>query len=442
MPALRRSPRPHKRKGFWYLVRRVPGAFSDVDGRGLVMLSSGIRVADDPRGHSARDAVATLDRDLFRRWQDLKAGRDPDGEARYKKALETARTVGVSYLPAADVANLPLSDLVQRVERIDDVGKVEEPGLVAAVLGGERPPPFMLSGLRGEFERINAILLTAKSERQLRRWRAQRDAAVETFISVLGGDRSLASLKRTDVLAVRRYWQDRILRGEVEVDTGNKNITRVGAMFRAVNENLMLGLGPIFEKTTISGGRDKQRVAFKPDFVQEKILAEGMFDDLNPEARRVVYLVAETGLRLSEACNLSKETIKLDASVPHVQVRPEGREMKTQQSKRDIPLVGVALMAMRAQPEGFPRYRDKADSLSALVNKALETRGMRPEPGQSLYSLRHTFEDRLTAVEAPEKVVAALMGHKWHRPRYGLGPSLEQKRDWLKRIAFRPPRSV
>jgi integrase len=104
--------------------------------------------------------------------------------------------------------------------------------------------------------------------------------------------------------------------------------------------------------------------------------------------------------------------------------------------------VGVALMAMRAQPEGFPRYRDKADSLSALVNKALEVRGLRPEPGQSLYSLRHTFEDRLTAVEAPEKVVAALMGHKWHRPRYGLGPSLEQKREWLKRIAFRPPTSV
>jgi hypothetical protein len=48
-----------------------------------------------------------------------------------------------------------------------------------------------------------------------------------------------------------------------------------------------------------------------------------------------------------------------------------------------------------------------------------------PIPGQTLYSLRHTFEDRLTAVEAPEKVVAALIGHKWHRPRYGLGPSLE-----------------
>jgi len=60
-------------------------------------------------------------------------------------------------------------------------------------------------------------------------------------------------------------------------------------------------------------------------------------------------------------------------------------------------------MAMRAQPDGFPRYRDKADVLSALVNKALYARGLRPELEQSLYSLRHTFEDRLTAVDAPDK---------------------------------------
>ena len=97
---------------------------------------------------------------------------------------------------------------------------------------------------------------------------------------------------------------------------------------------------------------------------------------------------------------------------------------------------------MREQPDGFPRYRDKADVLSALVNKALTARGLRPEKGQSLYSLRHTFEDRLTAVDAPDKIIACLMGHKWSRPRYGVGPSLEHKRDWLERIAFRSPSSV
>jgi integrase len=116
--------------------------------------------------------------------------------------------------------------------------------------------------------------------------------------------------------------------------------------------------------------------------------------------------------------------------------------MKTEQSQRDIPLVGVSLMAAQLHPHGFPRYRDRAASLSALVNKVMSGRGLLPGPGYTLYSLRHTFEDRLTKVEAPDKVAAALMGHKFHRPRYGLGPSLEQKFEWLQRIAFAPPSRV
>lgn len=123
-------------------------------------------------------------------------------------------------------------------------------------------------------------------------------------------------------------------------------------------------------------------------------------------------------------------------------VRADGRRMKTDQSEREIPLVGVSLMAAQASPGGFPRYRDKAASLSANVNKLLHGRGLLPVQGQTLYSFRHTFEDRLTAVEAPDKVAAALMGHKYHRPRYGVGPSLKQKLEWLQRIALQVPNSI
>lgn len=98
--------------------------------------------------------------------------------------------------------------------------------------------------------------------------------------------------------------------------------------------------------------------------------------------------------------------------------------------------------AMKLQPEGFPRYRDKAASLSALVNKAMTARGMRPTPDHSLYSLRHTFEDRLTAIDPPDKIIAVLMGHKHSRPKYGAGPTLEHLKSWLDRIVFRPPSSM
>jgi integrase len=198
----------------------------------------------------------------------------------------------------------------------------------------------------------------------------------------------------------------------------------------------------IFEGIGIHGAKKGQRLAYPHDYVQAHFLAERAFEDLNPEARRIIYLLIETGLRPSEACNLTKETIHLDCAIPHVRVVPDGRELKTDQSQRIIPLVGVALLAMQAQPNGFPRYRDKADSFSALANKALTARRLRPLPGQSVYSLRHTFQDRLTALELPERITKDLMGHILDVPRYGTGPSLEHKARILTSIAFRAPSSV
>ena len=68
--------------------------------------------------------------------------------------------------------------------------------------------------------------------------------------------------------------------------------------------------------------------------------------------------------------------------------------------------------------------------------------GMKSVGGIDKTTMREFDELCLTKVEAPDKVSAALMGHKYHRPRYGLGPSLEQKREWLQRIAFSPPSRV
>lgn len=406
------------------------------------MLSTGIRIADDPRGVVAGTAVQKLDQGLERYWHECRAGRDVDAVARYERALETARTMGISYMPAGALAISPVEHIVHRFELLQNTEAIEKPVDVSAVLGGEDVPPLMLSQMMDELQRICEASLASKSEGQKKRWRTPKETALATFIDVVGGDRPMSTVTRVDVLSFRQHLQDRVVGGEIEIDTANKIIGHVAGMFVTINEVNQYGLPAIFVKARISGGKDKQRVAFDPDFVQKQILADRLFDDLNAEARGIIYLVAEIGLRPSEACNLDRSTIRLEHAVPHVQVRPDGRQMKTDDSLRDIPLVGMALKVMRQHPEGFPRYRDKADSLSALVNKAFESRKLRLEPGQTFYSLRHTFEDRLTAVEAPEKVVASLMGHKWHRPRYGKGPSLELKRKWLKRIAFRSPATV
>lgn len=147
----------------------------------------------------------------------------------------------------------------------------------------------------------------------------------------------------------------------------------------------------------------------------------------------------ETGLRPSEIVNLTAETIVLGVPIPHVRIQADGRRLKTEDSAREVPLVGVALAALRRQPRGFPKYRDKATALSATVNKFLLENGLRPTKAHTAYSLRHSFKDRLVAAEAPDSLIDALMGHKTYKPKYGRGPSLELKLKVLERIAFRPP---
>ncbi|MEC8967302.1 hypothetical protein [Alteromonas sp. CyTr2] len=61
---------------------------------------------------------------------------------------------------------------------------------------------------------------------------------------------------------------------------------------------------------------------------------------------------------------------------------------------------------------------------------------MRPSPSNTLYSLRHTFKDRLRDIGAPEEIIDELMGHKTRGPKYGRGHLLEKKYEWLQRIAF------
>jgi integrase len=284
--------------------------------------------------------------------------------------------------------------------------------------------------------------LVGMSAPQLKRWRTPRDMAVACFIAVIGGDRPVEAISRPDVLKFKTHWQQRVKDGAVRISTANKNIRHVATMFNAVDEHHQLELDDVFRKTRFKGGEDGQRVAFDPAFVQSHFLAEGMFDNINAEARCLIYLICETGLRLSEACNLLEHRIILDAEIPHVQIRPDIAKLKTKASLRDVPLVGVALMAMQANPKGFPRYRLKADALSAWANYVLDQRKLRPVEGQSLYSLRHTFQDRLDGAKIHEATSRQLMGHAKKGVKYGQGVSLDVKLEALKSIAFTPPSRV
>lgn len=431
-----------KRDGFWHFVRRVPEAFKALDKRGIVKQSTDIRVADDPLRKRAREASRKINAQLEAYWRGMVDGQSAEAQRRYDAARARARSLGFDYASADEIAGMRrISEILSRMEALMRKGDPNSEQDMAAAFGGEAPPSLMLSGLFDVFEGLSAGSMGDLSPDQKRKWANPKKRALANLIEVVG-DKEIGAVTRNDALDFREWWTKRVLQEDMEIDTANKDIGHISKMFRTVETCRRLGLAPVFQDLRIEGGVTESRFPFAPSFVQDRLLMTGALDGLNEEARRVLYLMVETGLRLSECANLTEKTIILNHAVPHVQVRPDGRRMKTTQSNRDIPLVGVALMAMQAQPGGFPRYRDKAGSLSATVNKFLLENGMRPKEDQTAYSLRHTFEDRLTAVEAPEKMIAGFMGHKHNRPKYGSGPTLEHKREWLQRIAFKPPSRV
>jgi hypothetical protein len=58
-----------KRKGVWYYVRRVPPEFAAFDPRGIVRLSTGVRIRDDRAGIKAARIAASKEIDLEASWK-------------------------------------------------------------------------------------------------------------------------------------------------------------------------------------------------------------------------------------------------------------------------------------------------------------------------------------------------------------------------------------
>src|SRR5262249_26161907 len=52
------------------------------------------------------------------------------------------------------------------------------------------------------------------------------------------------------------------------------------------------------------------------------------------------------------------------------------------------------------------------------------------------------LRDRPTAVVAPDELIGLVKRPRWSRLRKGGGLSIEHKREWLERIAFRPPSTI
>ena len=149
---------------------------------------------------------------------------------------------------------------------------------------------------------------------------------------------------------------------------------------------------------------------------------------LDDEPRWLVALIADTGMRLSEAAGLHIDDIKVDGDIPYIELKPHPwRSLKTKGSQRQVPLIGSSLWAAKriletntGQLYAFPKYTDgtstNANSASAAINKWLKPRV--PE-GCVIHSFRHSFRDRLRATQCPSDMIDQLGG--WSTAGVGQG---------------------
>lgn len=420
--------------GKFFYVRRVPKELSDLDDRGVIRKS--LKTADPTeaaiKARQIDDALETL-------WAALLTGRDAKHSwQRYESAVKLASLRGYSYRSIAELAAGPLTDLMPRVDDLAD--EVKQKPVVEALLGGAPELEVKLSTLYDAYFEHNKVALKGKSPGQIKRHEGQRRTSAQVAIDIIG-DKALHTITKADALRYRQHWVDRTAAGEVTSASANRTMSDIKGMLTVVDLALSTTYGEPWENLRIKDKKQKSKGRKRPpypsDFIQNKLLAPGALDGLNKEARMIVYMIVETGMRPSEACNLRPEDIRLDAKIPHIAVEErDDREQKSAQSVRRIPLVGCALWAAKQCPEGFARYHDKGDSLSSAVNKFLGENGLKPTSKHVLYSLRHSFQDRLLAAGAQDRMQVDLMGHELGRPEYGAGATLQQKLDLLKSMAF------
>ncbi len=427
-----------RRDGMWHFVRRVPTEFSRFDRRGIVRHTTKVRVAEDRTGRRALRVAEKLNAQLESFWHAAAHVQTAQQASRYDEARRRSRALGFEYLDNAHLIALDPEKRLERLEALVAKGIANEPGARAAVLGTEKRPVFLLSKVFEEYESLVGDEINDLSPSQLRLWRTGRVRAVGRFVDLVG-DKPVTEITPDDGLDYADWWRSRVTAGETNAKTANKDIGQLSRMLKDISVRRRLNLPDIFKGLRLRSETERPRSPYEPEFIRNRLLSTGAFDGLNEDARLVLYVLIETGLRPSEIVNLQENAIHLDAKIPYVQILPDGRRLKTDDSMREIPLVGVALGAMKLRPQGFPRYRDKSSQLSATLNKFLQENGLRPTKGHTVYSLRHSFKDRLIAAEAPDSLIDSLMGHKTYKPKYGKGPSLELKLKFLQLIAFAAP---
>ena len=286
---------------------------------------------------------------------------------------------------------------------------------LATIIESFKPKASLLSDMAEEYLSLRQIDQTPPR------------VALNIFI-LLAGDRDVGEYSREDAKLFVRHLT---LRGN-KTATIRRRINSLSAILNYAYAELDLDKRNPFTRLIIRNEGDD--VSKRGTFTNEQ-LKQGYEKVINSgsQVKLLMPLLGETGCRLAEIVGLELNDIDMEQGF--IYIRPNSiRRLKTRNSERTLPLAGYAKKAMElalAKSDGrylFPRYvRDgkcNADHASAALNKWLKKDFDR----LTAHCLRHTFRDRLRAVECPLELIDQIGG--WRSVSsigagYGKGYSLD-----------------
>lgn len=422
-----------ERNGNFYFNRRVPEIYRSQDNRNVIRYA--LRTRD--RRIALRLAIAKNEQ-LEAYWSTLAETGQQHSPEQYAALVERSALLGFPYLSSQQIGLLPLQQIITRLLHVEKENFSE--AHTEAVLGKLTAPVIKLDKALDRFFEIAKDKTLNKSPNQIRKWENPRKKAMSNFIKCIG-NKAFNELTRDDAIKFRDWWIARVKNENLVSASANKDILHVKIIVSAIAEELKIDLDTahIFKNLLLKDDDSETRLPFEKSFILSTLLNPDKLGGLNEQAKWILHAFAETGAGLNELTGLLAEDIVLDADIPHIHIRPRrGRSLKTKYRKRIIPLVGFALDAFKACPNGFTDYHDRPDSLSGLISKYLREHELMPSPQHTIYSLRHGFQDRLLAANTPDRIQADLMGHKFGRPRYGEGATLQHKLEWMKKVQLKP----
>jgi integrase len=227
----------------------------------------------------------------------------------------------------------------------------------------------------------------------------------------------------------------RRLIAEIQADKGARTAeqtrTVLHAAFEYALEDDLIGRNPtaMVKPPKVTRG---DRTILGIDQVHE------LFDGTRGDWHHAIYVVAATtGLREGELLGLSWSDVNLDAQILHVrrqQQRQSGKgfvltELKTAKSKRMVPLVNVAVAALRDH-KALQRQRRKELGLewmdtgrvfSSQFGSPMDPANLRRRlysdlkrlelPRVTVHELRHTASTLMAGSQIPVHATMAVMGH-------------------------------